>query len=224
IILSKVIINKIKREMKKIIVFLVVSMLFTGRLFADGKIPVNVVPLDKTSNSYIDIHEVTIGDWNVFLNYIKSVDGESSLAYQGSFPNDAICRQVYKVDDYMTNPAFQDYPVIGITYEQARSYCGWRTDNENRNKKKTNTTTYIYSLPTESDYQNAYDLQVKKTSVKSITPVNLKATELTNIADNVREITANKKVVLEAGANGLRFENYSDANANLGFRCKLILK
>ncbi|MDR1180956.1 MAG: SUMF1/EgtB/PvdO family nonheme iron enzyme [Bacteroidales bacterium] len=210
--------------MKKVIVFLGVSLAFMSQIFADGKIPANVVALDKASNSYIDIHEVTIGDWNVFLDYIKGIDGENSLAYRGSFPNDDICRQAYKVEDYLTNPNFQNYPIVGITYEQARSYCGWRTDYENRNKKKSNTTIYMYSLPTESDLQNAYDLQTAKTSVKSIAPIDLKVKEIMNVADNVRELTVNKKVVLEAGANGLRFENYSDANANLGFRCKLILK
>jgi formylglycine-generating enzyme required for sulfatase activity len=210
--------------MKKVIVFLGVSLVFICQVFADGRIPVNVVALDKASNSYIDIHEVTIGDWNIFLDYIKGIDGENSLAYQGSFPNDVICRQAYKVEDYLTNPDFQNYPIVGITYEQARAYCGWRTDNENRNKKKSNTTIYMYSLPTESDLQNAYDLQTTKTSVKSIVPIDLKVKEIMNVADNVRELTVNKKVVLEAGANGLRFENYSDASANLGFRCKLILK
>jgi formylglycine-generating enzyme required for sulfatase activity len=210
--------------MKKVIVFLGISLAFMAQTFADGKIPANVVILDKATNSYIDVHEVTIGDWNLFLNYIKEVNGENSLAYTGSFPNDAICRQAYKVDDYMTNPNFQNYPVIGITYAQARSYCGWRTDNENRNKKKTNTTTYIYSLPTENDFQNAYDLQTVKTSVISVAPVDLKAKEIIHVADNVREITENKKVVTGAGANGLRFENYSDASANLGFRCKLTLR
>jgi hypothetical protein len=210
--------------MKKIIVFLGVYLAVMGQVFADGKIPANVVPLNKEENSYIDIHEVTIGEWNVFLDFIKKVNGENSLSYTGSLPNDEICRQVYKVNDYMTNPDFQNYPVVGITYEQARSYCGWRTDNENKNRKKSNTTTYMYYLPTENDFQNAYDLQTLKTSAKSIAPVDLKAKEITNIADNVREITANKKVVIEAGANGLRFENYSEAKGNLGFRCKLILK
>jgi len=124
----------------------------------------------------------------------------------------------------MTNPDFQNYPIVGITYEQARAYCGWRTDNENINRKKSNTTVYMYYLPTETDFQNAYDLQTVKTKVKTISPVNTKTKELTGIADNVKEITENKKVVVEEGANGLRFENYTDAAANLGFRCKLVMK
>jgi hypothetical protein len=106
-----------------------------------------------------------------------------------------------------------------------RSYCGWRTDNENRNKKKSNTTIYIYSLPTENEMQNAFDLQLVKTSVRTLSPVDVKAKGITGLADNAREMTENKKVVVGEGSNGLRFENYTGAAAaNLGFRCKLILK
>ena len=210
--------------MKRIIVVLGLGLAFSSQVFADGKAPSNVVALDKTSNAYIDVHEVTIAYWNVYLNFLKEMVGENSLSYQGALPNDEICRKAYNVDDYMTNPEFQNYPMVGITYEQARAYCGWRTDNENRNKKKSNTLTYIYYLPTESDLQNAFDLQNTKTKVKTISPVNVKAKGITGIADNVKEITENKKVVVEEGANGLRFENYTDAAANVGFRCKLIIK
>jgi len=207
--------------MKRIIVILGIGLTSMGQIFADGKIPANVVSLDKASNSYIDVREVTIGDWNVFLNFYKD---KSVEYYKLNLPDDAICRQAYKVDDYLTNPEFQNYPIVGITYEQARAYCSWRTDNENMNKKKSNTSTYIYSLPTENELQNAYDLQTVKTSVRTLAPVDMKAKEVTGLADNAREITENKKVVVSEGANGLRFENYTGAASNLGFRCKLIIR
>jgi formylglycine-generating enzyme required for sulfatase activity len=207
--------------MKRIIVILGIGLTSMGQIFADGKIPANVVALDKASNSYIDVREVTIGDWNIFLNYYKE---RSVEFYKMNLPDDAICRQAYKVDDYLTNPEFQNYPIVGITYEQVRAYCGWRTDNENKEKKKSNTTMYIYSLPTENEMQNAYDLQAVKTSVKTLSPVDMKAKGITGLADNAREMTENKKVIVGAGTNGLRFENYTGAASNLGFRCKLILK
>ena len=210
--------------MKRMIVILGICLTSMSQTFADGKIPANVVALDKAANSYIEIHEVTIGDWNVYLSYLKEMAGEQALSYQTAFPDDAICLQAYKVNDYLTNPSFQTYPIVGITYEQARNYCSWRTDYENRNKKKSNTSVYMYYLPTESDFQNAYDLQKSKTSVKSISPVDLQAKGITGLSDNVKEMTENKKVVTGAGATGLRFENYTEAAANLGFRCKLIIK
>jgi len=207
--------------MRKIVVILGVSLASMGQIFADGKIPANVAALDKASNSYIDIHEVTIGEWNIYMKYYME---ESEDHRQWVMPNDEICRQVYKVDNYLTNPNFQNYPIVGITYEQAEDYCKWRTDNENMNKEETNTAVYTYSLPTENDLQKAYDLQTVKTSVKTISSVDVKSKEITGIADNAREMTENKKVVVEVGTNGLRFENYTGAAANLGFRCKLVIQ
>lgn len=210
--------------MKKVIVVLGLGLASMCQVFADGKVPSNFVVFDKTANMYVEAHEVTIEYWNAYLSDIKERLGENSEYYQFSLPNDEICRQAYKTDDYLTNPEFQNYPIVGLTYEQVHAYCGWRTDNENRNKKKSNTTMYMYSMLTESEFQNAYDLQTVKTKVKTISAVNTKTKEVTGIADNVKEMTVNKKVVVEEGSNGLRFEPYTEAAANLGFRCKLILK
>ena len=211
--------------MKKVIVIMGLGLACMSQVFADGgKAPSNFVVLDKTSNAYVETHEVTIESWNAYLSFIKEVSGETSEYYQESLPNDEICRQAYKTDDYLTNPEFKSYPIVGITYEQAILFCKWRTDNENRNKKTSNTTMYIYSMLTESEFQNAFDLQSVKTKVKTISAVNTKAKEVTGIADNVKEMTLNKKVVVDEGSNGLRFENYSNAAANVGFRCKVVLK
>ena len=210
--------------MKKGIVLLSLSLAVIAQSFGQGKTPANVVALPNAENTYIQVHEITLGDWNLYLNDIVSRTEANSPLYQENLPNDGICKVAYKTDNYLTNPELQNYPVVGITYNQARWYCSWRTDYENSNKKKSNAGTYIYSLPTETDYQNIYDVQKVKTSVKTISEVNTKSKEMTGIADNANEITENNKVVTGAGANGLRFENYSEAGVMLGFRCKVVIQ
>ena len=37
------------------------------------------------------------------------------------------------VDNYLRHPAFQDYPVVGVNWDQVQDYCSWRTDRMNEN-------------------------------------------------------------------------------------------
>ncbi len=210
--------------MKKIIVILSMSIVCIAQSYGQKTPPVGVVALPNAENSYIQIHEVTVADWNIYLNDIIARTNENSDLLRDNLPNDAICRTAYKTDDYLTNPETQNYPVVGITIEQARWYCSWRSDWEYKNKKKSNPYMYTYSLPTESDFQNAYDVQKAKTLVKSLSTVDIKSKELTGLADNANEMTANGKIVIGTASNGLRFDNYNEADVMLGFRCKVVVK
>ena len=212
--------------MKRIVVVLVVSLAFVSQTFSQS-IPARTVLIDKESNLYMDANEVTVGDWLAFLNAIKQTDGENSVIYRESLPNDAMCQQAYKTANYFTDPAYVNYPMVGITYEQVIVYCGWRTDQTFKamnNPKKKPTYMYSYSLPTDVELQKAYALQTEKPATQSIAAVNLKTKSITDLGYNVKEMTANRKVLTEEGANGLRFEEYTGAAALVGFRCKVVIK
>ena len=212
--------------MKKVVVILAVGLALTCQTFSQT-IPARTVLIDQETNLYMDANEVTVGDWLAFLNAIKQTDGENSIIYQESIPNDEMCQQAYKTANYFTDPAYLNYPIVGITYEQVRIYCGWRTDNVTKTMnsgKKKYTHMYAYSLPTDVELQKAYVLQTEKPTQKSIAAVNMKTKGITDLGYNVNEITANQKILVEEGANGLRFDNYTGGAHTLGFRCKLVIK
>ncbi len=35
------------------------------------------------------------------------------------------------VNNYLRHPSFQDYPVVGVTWQQATNYAKWRTERVN---------------------------------------------------------------------------------------------
>jgi len=211
--------------MKRIVVVLVVSLAFVSQTFSQN-IPARTVLIDQESNLYMDANEVTVGNWLAFLNALRQTDGENSVIYKSSLPDDAMCQQAYKTADYFTDPAYLNYPMVGVTYEQVLVYCGWRTDNtfSAMNNAKKKMYMYSYSLPTDVELQKAYDLQTEKPATKSLAAVNMKTKGITDLGYNAKEMTANKKILTEEGANGLRFEEYAGAASTLGFRCKLTIK
>ncbi|QAR30519.1 gliding motility lipoprotein GldK [Ornithobacterium rhinotracheale] len=61
--------------------------------------------------------------------------------------------------DYFWNTAYSKYPVVGVTWDQARGFCAYRTDkhrkyNQSR-KSKSASDVIVYRLPTEVEWEYA---------------------------------------------------------------------
>lgn len=124
--------------MKKfgILVFFAVFV-FVGTLSAQ-RIPKNyqkqytLKSLEKiTSDLYIDGHEICNIDWMEYVFWLEHVYGKDSQEYKAALPDQKIISQQLPnsiADKYWKNPAYINYPVLGVSNEQARAYCVWRTD------------------------------------------------------------------------------------------------
>jgi sulfatase modifying factor 1 len=60
------------------------------------------------------------------------------------------------VKGYFSHPAFADYPVVGVTWRQARAFTVWRTRfNESYKESRGLPKRADYELPTEAEFEYA---------------------------------------------------------------------
>lgn len=84
-------------------------------------------------NFYADKLEVSNFAWLEYEMDIKNKFGANSQEYKDVLPDTTVWRNKKNYNEpyvqyYYRHVAYRDYPVVGITYEQAINYCKWRTE------------------------------------------------------------------------------------------------
>lgn len=89
------------------------------------------------SSFYMDQYEIRNIDWREYTTWMKIVfDSVAPDLVLKSQPDVNVWREAMAYNEpylqnYFSHPAFDQYPVVGVTWEQAMDYCAWRTDRVN---------------------------------------------------------------------------------------------
>lgn len=120
---------------------------------------------------FVDETEVANIHWREYLYYLEGIKKDSS-AYVAALPDTAVWRMDTAWNEpvseyYFRHPGFNNYPVTGISYEQAVAFCKWRTFAANftvytRKNKIKNAMEHLddpfpikftYRLPTKAEWE-----------------------------------------------------------------------
>ncbi|HUZ59986.1 MAG TPA: SUMF1/EgtB/PvdO family nonheme iron enzyme [Hanamia sp.] len=97
----------------------------------------NNVPRRVTVNSfYIDQTEVANVHYREYLYWLSNAFDNDTTIMKMALPDTLVWRSelAYNepyVDYYFRYPAYNYYPVVGVSWEQAHDFCIWRTDRVN---------------------------------------------------------------------------------------------
>lgn len=108
--------------------------------------------IDNKGNIISETITRPLSSYYDFLNtYIVNICPDTTV-WVNDFPqSDNLIYMRY----YYSHPAYDDYPVVGVTWEQANAYCAWRTEKLKNQLGGSLGDEQPYRLPTEAEWEYA---------------------------------------------------------------------
>ena len=129
-------------------------------LNTDIKVDPSEVVMISKDTAYVDdegnIHQETInrpltGPWDFLNTYIVNIYPDTTC-WVNDFRNSD--NEIY-LRNYFSNPTYNNYPVVGVTWEQANAFCAWRTEYLLKGLGREARYVQRYRLPTEAEWEYA---------------------------------------------------------------------
>jgi formylglycine-generating enzyme required for sulfatase activity len=101
----------------------------------------------------MDGEEVPVANRSAFIMHESVPVYPDTLVWIRDFTYSYNEPMTYK---YFSHIGFDDYPVVGVSWNQARAFCDWRTKLQRDYRSRMNDTpAHDYRLPTESEWELA---------------------------------------------------------------------
>jgi len=158
-----------------LLVLCIIIMSFTQSQKAKFRPPGTVEIVD---NFFFDETELTNLDWKEYLSYLKRYEQDQPELFQNALPDTSVwfTKDGYSepfIDTYFQHPSYSDYPVVGISHQQAKAYCKWRTKAVKAMLKTNNIEgpkRFEYRLPTQTEWNliasGGFDKKAKRILMK----------------------------------------------------------
>jgi len=133
------------------------------------------------SSFYMDETEVANVHWREYVYWLTLHYPENPEVSRKALPDTNVWRRELAfnepyVQNYYRHPAYNYYPVVGVSWEQANEYCRWRTDRVNEEIlakshfiERTPDATGQSSFSTDA-YLNNKDATTMKRGLKDYSP------------------------------------------------------
>ncbi len=128
------------RHIKLTIIMSILAVLILGcstaNKIADNNYQILEIPpngVKIADNFFCDKTEVANIGWREYMLWTKRIFGRNSAEYIAILPDSLVWRQnFYCLESftvyYLNHPTFIEYPVVGITKQQAIDFSKWRSD------------------------------------------------------------------------------------------------
>lgn len=140
-----------------LILIIIISFSFTNRK-PKKFIPPGTVQIHETF--FADQTEISNFSWQEYELWTKNKYGSNSPQHKAVLPDTLVWREKTAYNEpyviyYYRHPAYKNYPVVGISHDQAIAFCKWRTERVKefayiKNKKELKIE---YRLPTKTEWE-----------------------------------------------------------------------
>lgn len=146
--------------MIKQITLVVLTVLCLAFTFKKDKkfIPPGTTQISETF--YADQMEISNFSWLEYEHWTKTKYGSNSAEHIATLPDTLVWRERLSycepyTQHYYRHPAYKEYPVIGVSYEQVLAFCKWRTERvkEFYSIKYRKNINIEYRLPTKQEWE-----------------------------------------------------------------------